>query len=45
MQKILLIKKRNACIMYNDGNYDINEWFGGEILKDNRKIFFLYHKI
>lgn len=30
--------------MYNDENYDINEWFGGEILKDNRKKYILYHK-
>lgn len=34
--------------MYNDENYDKNdnnEWFGGEILKDNRKSFCIYHKI
>lgn len=35
--------QRNACKMYNDENYGINEWFGGEILKDNRNhsCFFL----
>lgn len=44
-QKINNKKEKGiAWIMYNDENYDINEWFGGEILKDNRKEYILYHK-